>query len=165
MGVNAKKERIIVKKKELYVYTQAPGSKLYYEENGVQYYGIPVAKGTTLTEVVDFELNCGNPMLGLAKKLCEGNNPRNCPEMNGLFNYMKDWSGECGVVNGTWCAQGNSYTPENPPVYYAYCVKGNGKHLAKMSHIQKKEMIKEADANIPAATDLKMNEEAPSNSF
>jgi len=131
-----------------------PGYKLYYEENGAKFYGIPVAEGTTLTEgvvadtceavgmravcpgdsscenysarcqVVDFESSyCEDPMWGLAKKLCGGHrNPRNCPEMNYLFIYMKDWSGECGNVNGDWCGWGNSYTSGNPTLYYAYCV-------------------------------------------
>merc|ERR1719244_777781 len=107
--------------------TPVKGYKLYYEENGAKYYGIPVAEGTTLTEgvvadtcdavgmravcagdsscryysarcqVVDFEPMCGSPMWGLAKKLCGHPNPRNCPEMNGLFNYMRGYSGgECG---------------------------------------------------------------------
>jgi len=133
---------------------QEKGYKLYYEENGAKYYGIPVAEGTTLTEgvvadtcdavgmravcagdssckwssarcqVMNFETSdCGNPMYGLAKKLCGGNtDPRGCPEMNGLFNYMRDWSGECGVVNGKMCVKGNSYISDELTVYYAYCV-------------------------------------------
>jgi len=173
------------------------GAKLYYEKERAKYYGIPVAKGTTLKEgvvantceavgmravcsgdsscsyyssrcqVVDFESQyCTYPMWGLAKKICGGNKrPNECPEMNGLFNYMKNWAGECGVVNGTWCARGDRTTPENPPVYYAYCVQGDGKDLAKMSDKQNNEKIKEAAANIPAATDLKIDEEAPSNFF
>jgi len=174
------------------------GSKLYYEENGAKYYGIPVAKGTTLTggvvadtcdavgmravcngdtscpnysercQVVDLEVftsSCGNPMWGLAKKVCGGDtNPRNCPEMNGLFNYLKDWfGGECGVVNGIWCAQGNNFTPGNPPVYYAYCVQGYIERLDKMSEKQKNEMKKEAAENIPLATDRQTDEEDQSN--
>ena len=125
---------------------------MYYEENGAKFYGIPVAKGTTLTEgvvadtcdavgmravcagdsscrfynercqVVDLESShCDDPMWGLAKKLC-GGHPTGCPEMNGLFNYMRDWSGECGVVNGKMCVKGNSYISDELTVYYAYCV-------------------------------------------
>ena len=132
-----------------------PGSKLYYEEDGAKFYGIPVAEGSTLREgvvaetceavgmravcigasgctyysgrcqVVDFESSCGNGMWGLAKKLCGGDTyPRNCPEMNGLFNDMKGWSGgECGVMEDSWCAHGNRFTSGKPSVYYAYCVK------------------------------------------
>jgi len=172
-----------------------PGYKLYYEENGAKYYGIPVAEGTTLTEGVvpdtcdavgmkavctgdsscryysarcqvvdleDFTSSCGNPMWGLAKKLCGGNTmPRNCPEMNGLFNYMKDWAGsECGVVNGTWCVSGKNYTPDNPPYYYAYCVQGYTNQVGKMSDKKKNGMIKEAAANFPLATDGQMVGEA-----
>jgi len=79
---------------------------------------------------VEFESeDCGVPMKGLAKKVCGDNTttPRDCKELNGLFNYIKNWSGgECGVVNGAYCAQGKDYTPANPPVYYAYCVKISG---------------------------------------
>jgi|ERR1712098_686534 len=153
------------------------GSKLFYEEKGAKYYGIPVAKGVTLNtgvvadtcdaagmravcngdsschnysprcEVVDLETfpgSCGNPMWGLAKKLCgEDKNARKCPQMNGLFNFMPNWSGECGIVDGVWCARGNALTPGNPPVYYAYCIQGidKPKHQAKMSDVQTDEMI------------------------
>jgi len=131
------------------------GYKLYYEENGAKFYGIPVAEGTTLEEgavpdtceavgmravcngdsscrfnsercqVVDLESShCDNPMWGLAKKLC-GGMPDKCPEMDGLFAYLQGWGpGECGVVNGEWCAVGNSRRSGNPYIYYAYCVKG-----------------------------------------
>jgi len=185
-----------LEKKIEYGYPSSPlGSKLYYEENGAKYYGIPVAEGTTLTEGVvpdtcdavgmkavctgdsscryysarcqvvdleDFTSSCGNPMWGLAKKLCGGNTmPRNCPEMNGLFNYMKDWAGsECGVVNGTWCVSGKNYTPDNPPYYYAYCVQGYTNQVGKMSDKKKNGMIKEAAANFPLATDGQMDGEA-----
>jgi len=131
------------------------GYKLYYEEDGVKFYGIPVAEGTTLREgvvpdtcesvgmravcagdsscrfynercqVVDLESShCDDTMSGLAKKLC-GGIPGDCPEMEGLFAYVKGWgSGECGVVNGRWCVKGDSRRSGNPYIYYAYCVKG-----------------------------------------
>jgi len=135
------------------------GYKLYYEENGAKFYGIPVAGGTTMRngvvadtceavgmravcagdsscnfysercQLVDFESShCIDPMGGLANKLCgEYTGPGGCPEMNGLFIYSNRWGpGECGVVNGEWCAEGNHHISVNPSVfvYYAYCVKG-----------------------------------------
>ena len=44
-------------------------------------------------QVVDLEsAHCGYAMYGLAQKLCgSGKNPRQCPQMDGLFNYMKSW--------------------------------------------------------------------------
>merc|ERR1711892_763091 len=122
-----------------------PGSKLYLEENGRKFYGVPIADGTTLVEgavadtcdaagmravcvgdsscerssarcqVVDFEVavhRCGNAMWGLSKKLCSGKYPRDCPQMDGLFNYMKGYSdyGDVGVVSGKWYALGKDYT-------------------------------------------------------
>jgi len=112
-------------------------------------------------QVVDFEASCGNAMLGLAKKLCGGStNPRNCPEINGLFNDMKGWLGECGVVDGSWCVQGRSHTSGNPSVYYAYCVKGYTKD--KRSYKQKNGMVKEAAANFDLATDRQTDGEAKS---
>merc|ERR1712018_1126314 len=48
---------------------------------------------------------CGNAMHGVAKAICNAY-PSGCPQMDGLFNYMKDWNGDsaCGVVNKDWCA-------------------------------------------------------------
>ena len=78
-------------------------------------------------EVVDFQVavsSCGNSMYGLSNKLCSGKLPRDCPQLDGLFNYEKGWSGgECGVVSGNWCANGNHYTSGNGNAYYAYCVR------------------------------------------
>ena len=63
-------------------------------------------------------------MSGLAKRVCgEGKLPIDCPELNGLFNYMHGWEGgECGVVGGQQCVHGSSYISGNPDMYYAYCV-------------------------------------------
>merc|ERR1711892_691723 len=128
-----------------------PGSKLYLEENGRKFYGVPVADGTTMIEgavadtcdaagmravcigdsscsyssarcqVVDFEVavnRCGNAMYGLSKKLCSGKYPRDCPQMDGLFNYMKGYPyGDVGVVSGTWYAIGNDHTSGNGKTY------------------------------------------------
>jgi len=131
------------------------GSKLYLEENGRKFYGVPIADGTTIVEgavadtceaagmravcpgdcpgssarceVVDFEVgDCYNPMYGLSKKLCNGGQPRYCPQMDGLFNVSllkRHNGGECGIVSGNWCANGNDYRSGNGKTYYAYCVK------------------------------------------
>lgn len=61
-----------------------------------------------------------NPMQTLARGICNGSNPNRCPALDGAFQYMGDkWTngGACGVVNGSWCAEGYSY--EN---LHAVCV-------------------------------------------
>ena len=73
---------------------------------------------------MDFEHSCGNPMKGLSKKICNGNNPNSCPQLDGLFNYMANWKGEeLGNVNGDWGAHGKQHTSGDPVDLYAYCVK------------------------------------------
>ena len=50
----------------------------------------------------------------------------NCDPMEGLFNYMHEWSGgECGNVNGLTCAKGNEFVAgtEEEEMYYGYCAK------------------------------------------
>ena len=80
-------------------------------------------------EVVHFEtIKCGNPMYGLAMKVCRNiKTAEDCPRMDGLFSYMKGWKGgECGIFSGqnkSYCAHGNSFTSGNPVPFYAYCVK------------------------------------------
>ena len=68
---------------------------------------------------------CGNPMSGLSVKLCgSGKYPNTCPQMEGLFNYMNNWSGgECGTVGGGWCVEGKSYVSGKTATYFAYCIK------------------------------------------
>jgi len=76
-------------------------------------------------QVVDLEAaySC-QIMLGLSKKLCGGKRPKECPQMDGLFNYMNGYSrGECGVADGSWCANGEDYASGNGKTYYAYCVQ------------------------------------------
>ena len=62
----------------------------------------------------------------LSKKLCSGKSPVNCPKLNGMFNYMKNWrrggGGECGVVNGVSCAPGKNHVAGNGDTF-AYCAK------------------------------------------
>jgi len=75
-------------------------------------------------QVVDFEdaAGCGNPMYGLSKKLC-GKTHTDCPQMDGLFNYMKNWhGGEYGTVSGAYVL-GKEHTSGNGKTYYAYCIK------------------------------------------
>ena len=46
--------------------------------------------------MVDFEVagqSCGSAMWGLSKKICSGKGARECPQLDGLFNYIKGHSG------------------------------------------------------------------------
>ena len=64
------------------------------------------------------EVLCG----ALSKKICVGKGARECPQLDGLFNYIKGHSGgDWGVVGGTWHAMGKEYTSGNGKTY-AYCV-------------------------------------------
>ena len=48
----------------------------------------------------------------------------NCPQIQGLFSYMKNWGGsECGVVGTSWCAPGKDYVAGPGKEYYAYCAR------------------------------------------
>ena len=78
-------------------------------------------------QIVDFEATvCGYTMYGLAEKVCGKKNPRYCTQLDGLFVYLNGYfGGECGVINGRYCANGNRYTSGNPTTYYAYCVTTN----------------------------------------
>merc|ERR1712142_1090339 len=75
-------------------------------------------------QIVDFEDACNLGMSGLSLKLCSTEDGRKCPPLEGLFNYMKDrTNGECGIVNGDVCANGNNFTSGRPTIFHAYCVK------------------------------------------
>jgi hypothetical protein len=64
------------------------------------------------------ETSCGNPMAGLSMLICNGQYPGQCQLLNGVYQYMgNNWVGGCGVENGGWCAQGNSYMNK-----FALCV-------------------------------------------
>jgi len=66
-------------------------------------------------------------MYPLTKYLCGlgMNDAIKCPQLQGLFMYMKDWRGlgECGIVGGKFCAQGRDYVAGPGKEYYAYCAK------------------------------------------
>merc|ERR1711953_742854 len=55
---------------------------------------------------------CGNPMLGVSKLVCDGESPNSCPELEGVYNYMKGWNGGsgCGVEEGRWCSSGADFS-------------------------------------------------------
>jgi hypothetical protein len=61
----------------------------------------------------------GNPMRTLSRAICNGADPSRCAALEGSFQYMGEkWNGRsCGVVNGDWCAYGDSH--EN---LFAVCV-------------------------------------------
>lgn len=86
--------------------------------------------------VTPLSTNCNNPMYPLSKVICSGSKPRNCPQFEGVFSYMKNWyGGECGRVGSDWCANGDDFvagTTEvspgqeelaEPETYYGYCAK------------------------------------------
>ena len=62
------------------------------------------------------------PRYQLAEKLCN-TKPKNCPQMEGLFSYMKNWpGGECGKVGHSFCARGKNLVSSSETTYYGYCV-------------------------------------------
>ena len=62
------------------------------------------------------------------KALCGVTDPRNCPDLWGVFNYMPNRSdGECGIQNGTWCLNGkNMMASPGLNTYYALCASAIG---------------------------------------
>jgi len=140
---------------------------LLHKEEQYEYYKVPVARGTRLTEgkvaltcdsvgmkaicsgpssckysdtskciITPLSTNCNNPMYPLSKVICDGSKPRNCPQFEGVFSYMKNWyGGECGRVGSDWCANGDDFVAGSTEVspgqeelpeaetYYGYCAK------------------------------------------
>ena len=98
--------------------------------NGCQY-------NTDRCLVTPLSTNCPNPMIELSKALCNGKTPRDCSKTNGMFNYMHKWTynnseklnGECGALNGKWCAIGQNLISGKDGDFFAYCVKPNGKMI------------------------------------
>ena len=82
---------------------------------------------STRCQVVELESRlCGYTMYGLAEKICGNRDPRQCAQLDRLFAYLTGYyGGECGVVDGKYCAYGNRYIAGNPDVVYAYCVTTN----------------------------------------
>ena len=69
--------------------------------------------------------DCTNSMTVLSKLICNGNYPGpKCPQMEGMFNDMKAFSGgyECGNVKGVYCARGKQFVSSKETPYYAYCI-------------------------------------------
>ena len=64
----------------------------------------------------------------LLKALCAGvTDPKNCPDLWGVFSYMPDrTSGECGIQNGTWCLDGKNTIASSGNTYYALCADAIG---------------------------------------
>ncbi|MCA9687329.1 MAG: DUF4215 domain-containing protein, partial [Myxococcales bacterium] len=57
------------------------------------------------------ETSCGNPMLGLAQKLCN-TNPPSCAMLWGIYQYMgHNWINDsgCGAESGSWCSIGANF--------------------------------------------------------
>ena len=61
------------------------------------------------------------------KALCGVTDPRKCPHLWGVFNYMPNRaSGECGIQNGTWCLDGKNTMASPGNTYYALCADAIG---------------------------------------
>ena len=78
--------------------------------------------------VTDISIGCGNSVMDeLSKHICNENDPRNCIKLEGVFSYKKGWfGGECGVVNGSYCALGKNHVSGESVVYHALCVVCQG---------------------------------------
>ena len=63
----------------------------------------------------------GSAMGDLSETLCGQRDPRICPAMYGLFVSMKGWThgADCGVLEGSYCTNGNGYTSGPGGVYTA----------------------------------------------
>jgi len=63
--------------------------------------------------------SCSNPMQGVSKLICNGQNPNSCAPLDGVYNYMKTWQGHsgCGVEGGSWCSNGSQFSDK-----HALCV-------------------------------------------
>ena len=67
--------------------------------------------------------DCDNPMREVSKAICNGEDPTNCPDFDGVYAYDASLqSGSaCGVEEGQWCVHGNNYTNKN-----AFCAAREG---------------------------------------
>jgi len=72
---------------------------------------------------------CQEPMYALSKILCDVESPKKCSQLDGVFMYTNGWAGgECGAVDGKWCAVGNWHTSGElregrKRMYYGLCAK------------------------------------------
>ena len=80
--------------------------------------------------------NSHNVIMFFFKALCGGNDPKKCPELWGVFNYMSNWtSGECGTKNGSFCVSGKNEIASKENTYYALCALPLGTFsLERSSH-------------------------------
>ena len=61
------------------------------------------------------------------KALCDVTDPKKCPDLWGVFNYMPNRaSGECGIQNGSWCLDGKNTMASPGSAYYALCADAIG---------------------------------------
>ena len=67
---------------------------------------------------------CANSMRALSKLICNVLvHPEECPQLEGMFTYMKEWSGsECGLLDGDFCKKGKEYVSSKKTPYYAHCI-------------------------------------------
>ena len=96
-------------------------------------------------QLVSIEQSCKNPMSGIATALnCTG--IRNCPHLEGVFNYMNNWKSgsECGNVGGNYCVKGQNYISSTRTPLFAYCVQnvsGTIKHTIKRNQLVNKKVV------------------------
>ena len=114
------------------------------------YYRVPVATGTRLRQgvVVDtckaagMEAVCAGPtsctktsnrclqtplstdcqaLSTISSLICNYTDPRQCADLEGVFNYVNNWyNSDAGVVGSSWWARGESYV-SGEQTYYAFC--------------------------------------------
>ena len=72
--------------------------------------------------VTSLSTECYYHMRPISVQICDNEDPRECPELQGMFSYMNNFNsyGECGIVGDEWCAHGRDYV-SGDPVYFAYC--------------------------------------------
>jgi len=77
---------------------------------------------TSRCVVTKISTDCGSPPRRLSAVLCNESDPTNCPQLQGLFNFLNDWyGGECGIVGSTWCVKGKDYTSTTSPLLRTLC--------------------------------------------
>ena len=69
---------------------------------------------------------CGTPMVMLSRHICQGNDPRYCKKLDGVFSYTSTSS--CGVIGTSHCASGKDYYDQ-----WALCAKPVGTYKFKIT--------------------------------
>jgi len=77
---------------------------------------------TTKCMVTKLSTDCSNPLKPLSKAICSGSGPADCPEIDGVFSYLKGYfRGPCGVLDGEYCTWGPQQVSTEEKPLFAYC--------------------------------------------